>query len=526
MPRTSFMLKLADYSRFLTPTQFVLFNLTLGIGHFLILLNAGAYLPMLPYVTGSMDEGLSYVVWGQSDYFTALGGAFILARPMMKRFGPKATTIASYLLFSLSSLGALFTVHDLILFTSFRIIQGFAAGLSVIPSFFLLLEYYKSEHQHTATSLWGLAVFIPFSIGPALGGWFAYVLGDWRLLFFASFLISLLVAGILWGILADWEDVIDRSYPLLNQSLTFGLFFVSVLMLQEFFDVGLLSDLSSRFQELWWILFLAFIGFALFQIQNTRSRTPLIHFSLFSHRNFGAGTLLFCLSFMLFQGAIVQYIIRFQLVEGYTAWHVGLLFLPLFIFSKPLSILTQIRIQNGWDSRIPASLSLLTLALSFWWISSYLRPTTWELLLLPQLFLGAALGPFFSSMTSLTLGHVPKNQQLHALDLLNGARNIGAGLAITLSDIGWNRLQARQWNLFTTPDPSNSLRSLSFSSIDTHRLYTELEKVTGLLTFNDFFQLLSWGCVIFSCLVWFLTPPYTHLTDSEMIILENLGEEP
>ncbi|WP_297462326.1 MFS transporter [Ferrovum sp.] len=520
------MFKIAGCSRFLTPTQFILFNLTLGIGHFLVLLNAGAYLPMLPYVTGSMDEGLPYVVWGQSDYFTALGSAFLIARPLMKRFGPKVIAIASYLLFSFASLGTLFVVHDLILFTGFRVIQGFAAGLSVIPSFFLLLEYYKTEHQHTATSLWGLAVFIPFSVGPALGGWLAYVLGDWRLLFFASFLISLLIAGILWGLLADWEDVVDRSYPLFDQSLTFGLFFASALMLQEFFDVGLLSDLSSRFRELWGILFLTLIGFASFQIRNARSETPLLDLALFSHRNFGAGTLLFCLSFMLLQGGIVQYIIRFQLVEGYTPWHVGLLFLPLFIFSKPFSLLTQRLIQNGWDPRIPASLSLLAIALDFWWISSYLRPATWELLLLPQLLLGAAIGPFFSSMTTLALGHVPKNQQLHALDLLNGARNMGAGLAITFSDIGWDRLQALQWNLFTTPDPSNSLRFLSFSQIEPHRLHTELERVSGYLTLNDFFQLLAWGGVLFSGLVWFLTPPQAHLPDPDLIILENLGEEP
>ncbi len=520
------MFKIAGCSRFLTPTQFILFNLTLGIGHFLVLLNAGAYLPMLPYVTGSMDEGLPYVVWGQSDYFTALGSAFLIARPLMKRFGPKVIAIASYLLFSFASLGTLFVVHDLILFTGFRVIQGFAAGLSVIPSFFLLLEYYKTEHQHTATSLWGLAVFIPFSVGPALGGWLAYVLGDWRLLFFASFLISLLIAGILWGLLADWEDVVDRSYPLFDQSLTFGLFFASALMLQEFFDVGLLSDLSSRFRELWGILFLTLIGFASFQIRNARSETPLLDLALFSHRNFGAGTLLFCLSFMLLQGGIVQYIIRFQLVEGYTPWHVGLLFLPLFIFSKPFSLLTQRLIQNGWDPRIPASLSLLAIALDFWWISSYLRPATWELLLLPQLLLGAAIGPFFSSMTTLALGHVPKNQQLHALDLLNGARNMGAGLAITFSDIGWDRLQALQWNLFTAPDPSNSLRFLSFSQIEPHRLHTELERVSGYLTLNDFFQLLAWGGVLFSGLVWFLTPPQAHLPDPDLIILENLGEEP
>ncbi len=513
---------LQSYSRILPAPQFVLLNLALGIGHFLVLLNAGAYLPMLPYVSGSMGEGIAYVVWGQSDYFTAMGSAFLIARPLMQRYGPKNVAIFAYLLFSASSISALLSVSHFAVFTAIRVVQGFAAGISIIPSFFLLLEYYREEKQQTAISLWGLALFIPFSIGPALGGWLAYKMGDWRLLFFFSCFISLLVAGILWALLADWEDKTDRSAS--PPYRLFFLFFAAAITLQEFFDVGLLSDLSSRFPELWWL----FIAFALlswlFWFENGRSANPLVRFSLYSRPNYASGMLILCLAFMAFQGAVVQYVIRLQVVEGYTAWHAGLLFLPVFVFSKPLSILAQYLIREGADPRLLASLSFSGFSVCFWWISGYMRPATWETLLLPQFLMGAALGLFFVSMTAISLGHVSKAEQMHAVDLLNTARNLSAGLAITFSDIGWDRLSDLELNRLDSPDVSNSWRFASSFEGPARLLHEKIGLEASLLTLNDLFYLLSLFFVILAASIWLFRRQVSK--DPDMTLLENLGEEP
>ncbi|MHB1676506.1 MAG: hypothetical protein ACYCSS_03060 [Sulfuriferula sp.] len=53
---------IGHYSHIPPGSQFVLLNLALNVGHFLVLLNAGAYLPMLPYVSCSMGEGIGFAV--------------------------------------------------------------------------------------------------------------------------------------------------------------------------------------------------------------------------------------------------------------------------------------------------------------------------------------------------------------------------------------------------------------------------------------------------------------------------------
>lgn len=521
------MIERGRYSRHLPSSQFVLLNLALGVGHFLVLLNAGAYLPMLPYISGSAGEAIAYVEWGQIDYFTAMGAAMLIARPIMQRFGPKNAAIFAYLLFSASSFAALPAVPFFSLYTSIRVVQGFAAGISIIPSFFLLLEYYTESGQKTAISLWSLALFVPYTIGPALGGWFAYVMGDWRLLFKASSIIALSIAAIIWALLADWEDKTEKDNRSFFSSLfLFALFFSASMALLSFFDVGILTALTGREAALW-RLFMVFLFAAwLFWLKNGESRNPVIRFSLFNHANYGLSMLILCLAFMGFQGSIVQYLLRIQLIEGYTAWHAGLIFLPLFVFSKPLNIVAQKLIHGGTDPRLLASIALSGFAVSYWWISGYIRPATWESLLWPQFLMGAAMGLFFVSMTALALSHVPKKEQIHAVDMLNAFRTLSAALAITISDIAWDRILDHEKNLLVSPDASNSQRyaSLFDDPSALHLMHEKFVLEASLLTLNDFFHLLALIFVALAASVWLLRPDARK--DPDMVILENLGEEP
>ena len=490
-----------------------------------MLLNAGAYLPMLPNVAGTLGVAFPYAVWGQGDYFTAMGAAFLIARPLMMRYGPKKIAILSYVLFSLASLLAWLTTAHFFVYTGMRMLQGTAAGLSFTPSFFLLLEYYRGDRQKTAATLWSLAAFVPFSIGPALGGWLAYTMGDWRLLLVVSGFIALFVAAMLWGLLADWEDAADISVPIRKQMVLYGLFLSSAWSLQQVLNVGVLSDLSSRFSELVPLVLVCVLFTGVFWQLQYKKSYALIKPHVFKYPNYLFTLSLLCIAFIAIQGSVVQFIIRFQLVEGYTPWHVGLLFLPIFVLSKPVSWFTQKLIQNQVDPRFLASVSLLGMAVGFGWIASYDRPASWSTLLWPQFLLGAALGPFFSSFTAIALSHVPKDEQFHAIDVLNTSRNIAAGLAILLSDIAWDRLFDLELNRLSTPDADNAWRFTAAWPTATPALHDELTLHASLLTFNDIFYALSVGLLLIAGLVWLAQRP-AYLPQRDLPLFESMGEEP
>ncbi|RYY79398.1 MAG: MFS transporter [Moraxellaceae bacterium] len=537
------MINWHHYSKNLPALQFVLLNIGLGIGHFIAVLSAGAFLPMLPYVAGTIGEGLAYAVWGQSNYLAAMGAAFLIARPLMKRFGARNTAIAAYLLFALSCCDVLLSTPHYTAYVVARTLQGFSAGLSIIPSLFLLMEQYKPAKHKFAIALWSFAAFTPFSVGPALGGFFTYIVGDWRVLFVVFLVLSLLVTLCIGCFIPNnpiphqhtsVQNNKHHYYPLKSRVLGFACVFIGILCLQGIFNLGIITSFSSATDTLWIMSAVVVLAMWLFWVINSTSRHPLIELSIFKYRNYTLGLLLTCLAFMCVQAAIVQYIIRMQTIEGFTAWHVGLLFLPIFLFSKPLSVVTQHIIHRGYDPRFLASLSFLTFAITFWWIGGYMRPATWQDLLWPQFLEGAALGVFLVAMNSVTLSNVPESLQLQAVDMLNGMRTVAAGLAISISDIVWDRHVVYVRDHLLASDSGNMSRFLlqhhSTSPIDKamlHQVQMQLVKHSGWITFNSFFQWFAIAFIIFMVAVWFINPLHlVHTNKNQDLVVESLGEEP
>ena len=512
------MLNWKKYSKKLPLGQFILLNLALGTGHFIAVLSAGAFLPMLPYVAETIERSLGFTVWGQSNYLAAMGLAFLIARPLMKRFGARNTAIAAYLLFALSCCDVLISTPNYSAFVMARTLQGFAAGLSITPSLFLLLQHYKPVKQKFAIGLWSLAAFTPFSVGPALGGYFAHVVGDWRLLFVVFLTLSLLVTATIWALTDHTFNEKDQQYPIYRHLLIFICLSISILAFQGFFNVGIVSLFNSLHFYSWLFSAIFLLGLVLVWFGNRLKTHPLLELSLFKYKNYSLGFLLTCLAFMCIQGSIVQYIIRMQTVESFSAWQVGLLFLPVFVLSKPLSIYTQHLIHRGFDPRVLACTSFIGFALSFWWISSYTFPTPWENLLWPQFLEGAALGMFFISMNSLTLSGVPEKLQLPAVDKLNAFRTISAGLAIALTDIFWD-MNAHHVRQALLSEQSDQLLS--------PQLLQQIHLQSGRITFSTTFQLLAIAFVLLAVLVWFTGEShFSRRSKKQDLIVESLGEEP
>ncbi len=506
------------YSKTLPVGQFIVLNLALGFGHFMAVLSAGAFLPMLPYVAHTIERSIGFTVWGQSNYLAAMGLAFLIARPLMIRYGARNTAIAAYLLFALSCCDVLLSTPHYSSFVVARTLQGFAAGLSITPSLFLLLEHYQPIKQKFAIALWSLAAFTPFSVGPALGGYFAHVVGDWRILFVVFLVLSLLVAAVIWALTDRTVNQKDHAYPIYRHLLVFICLSIAILAFQSFFNVGIISLFNSHHFYFWLFSGIFLIAIVVVWFTNRLKTYPLLELSLFKYKNYSYGFILTCLAFMCIQGSIVQYIIRMQTIEGFSAWQVGTLFLPIFLFSKPLSIYTQHLIHRGTDPRLLASISFVGFAVSFWLISNYTLPTSWINLLWPQFLEGAALGIFFISMNSLTLGSVPQKLQLPAVDKLNAFRTISAGLAIAFTDIFWdmNAHHVQQTLLATY---SNQLL--------TPQLLQHIEVQSGRITFSTTFQLLAIAFMLFAIVVWFAGEShFTRRIKKRDFIVESLGEEP
>ena len=75
------------YHKKLRGWRFVLFNICLGLGHAVVLFNAGAYIAMLPRVAGGLGIPPSFATWTQTDYMIGLALAFPVGIWASRRIG-------------------------------------------------------------------------------------------------------------------------------------------------------------------------------------------------------------------------------------------------------------------------------------------------------------------------------------------------------------------------------------------------------------------------------------------------------
>ena len=73
----------------LSTSMVLLLNLVIGLGHFLVLFNTGAYLPMIPHVAGSLGVNPDFADWTQADFFLAMALAFPTSPWFLQRWGEK-----------------------------------------------------------------------------------------------------------------------------------------------------------------------------------------------------------------------------------------------------------------------------------------------------------------------------------------------------------------------------------------------------------------------------------------------------
>lgn len=510
--------------------HFLLFNLSLGLGHFLVLFNAGAYLAMFPHVAGSLGVNPSHVTWTQTDYFIGMALAFPVTRWMAHRFGEVRLFVAAFVVLAAASLVCALT-HDLYAFLSARIIQGFFGGVTIPLSQTVLLRQYPPEKRSVAISLWSIATLSPLTLGPAAGGWIADTWG-WRWLFYVNIPLALL-AGLVTGTL-----LLGRESERIREPLDKVGFVLLALV------AGCVQTVLNQGQDDDWygstrLMAIALLGVAAalyFLIWEWDTPAPLVDLRLFLGRNFSIGMVSLFFGFLTFQGLLSLYLLKLQFEMGYPSLLAGLVLLPMAIFAKPVASFFH-RVTHYFDARWLASLNFLGFAAACYWVSSYDRGASLEDLFWPQALAGVFLGGFFVPLTVIFLSGLDTERQTRAVELSSFLRVAGGSFGITLVAALWSRRTILHRKFLVegiTPfnaslgDISARLQSFGLSNAGAKLKLDRLAAHhAAMLSFNEMFWLASWAFLGLGILVLFASPALSSGRDElRERALEDLVEEP
>ncbi len=414
----------------LDPLHFLVLNLTLGVGHFLVLFNTGAYLPMIPYAAGALGRAISYGDWTQANFFVAMAASFPVAPRLAGRFGEVHTLVGAFLVFALAS-AVCASTHDFWIFLLARGAQGFAGGVTVPVSLRVMLRHYRPDQRNAGLILWGVAALMPFTLGPTLGGILIEVFG-FRALFILNVPIALAVAALCTVVVLRHDSGLKpRPMDWLGLILLLGTLAGAVWTL----DVAEVRDFW-RAPTVQFLGLASLTAFVLLVLWERKQAEPLVDMGLFARWNFSVGALGLFLTALLFQGLMAIFVIQYEVTMGYGPLWVGLLILPMAIFSKLASIFTH-RWMTRIDPRLIGVFALVGMGVSCGFVASYDRNASFDALLWPQVVAGVFVGALFPPFAAIGLSGLAGSAELRASALLNLMRVSGQALGIPVFAILW-----------------------------------------------------------------------------------------
>jgi len=463
----------------------------------------------IPAIAGDLGVSSSQGTWVITSFAVANAIAVPLTGWLTQRFGQVRLFVASVLLFVLASL-LCGLAPNLELLIAFRIVQGAVAGPMIPLSQALLLSSYPPAKSGMALAMWSMTTMVAPVIGPILGGWLSDNV-SWPWIFYINIPVGLLAAWVTWKIYRPRESP-TRIVPIDKPGLIALVIWVGAL--QIMLDKGKELDWFNS-GEIVALGLVALVAFVFFLVWELNEAHPVVDLSLFTRRNFVAGTLTLAMAYGLFFGGIVIIPLWLQTQMGYTATLAGLTAAPVGILALLLSPIIGKSLPRV-DPRWLASASFVILASVSFMRAGFTTGVDNFTVVLPQIVLGAGMATLFLPLTAILLSGVPPARIPAASGLSNFCRITAGAFGTSIATTVWeDRTHLHHAQLVEqltpySPGTVQAQASLSSAGLSPEQTLGTLERmVTGqaaVLASNEYFWLSGFLFLALLGLVWLARP--------------------
>jgi len=434
-----------------------LIAIVVSIATFMLVLDTSIANVALRHIAGSLAAGIDESTWVLTTYLVAnaviipVSGwlASVIGRKRYYMLCVALFTVASFLCGIAPNLGMLIF---------FRILQGVGGGGMAPSEQSILADTFPPEQRAQAFALYGVAVIVAPTVGPALGGWITDNY-SWNWIFFINVPI-----GILSLILVQWLVVeppaLERERrELLAQGIRVdwvGFFLVAAMLgsLELILDRGEREDwLQSNFIVT--LVAISALSFAVFLPWEWLRRDPVVDVKLLFQRQFGTSFLM-----MLALGAILFSSIQLipQLLQtsyGYTAQLSGLALMPGG-FAMLVVMAMVGRIAGHVQPKYMMAFGMAVIALSMWYSTGLEPGADFGFFVRLRIFQMVAFPFLFIPISMAAYAGLPGEKTNQASALINAARNLGGSIGISIAtSILAERTQLHQSRLVEHVSPSS-----------------------------------------------------------------------
>lgn len=375
----------------------------------------------LPTIAGEFSLDAIELSWVSSAYLLASAAFLVPFGRIGDIFGRKKILTGGVILFTLSSMGMIFSASSLMLI-SFRLIQGVGASMIFGTAVAILTSVTEPTRRGQALGIYTTSVYIGLSAGPFIGGFLTDEFG-WKSIFLINVPIGILIiALILFYLKGEWADAAGERFDL-KGALIYGSSLTAVMI--GFSEIPQIAGFFA--------LGLGIILLALFIWLEHRERYPLIRVSMFrTNRVFACSNVAALINYGSTFAITFFLSLYLQYIRGFDPQEAGFI-----LVTQPVVQAIFSSYAGSLSDRIePAKISSLGMGIiAVGLVSlSFLSPDTskiWLMVILAVLGFGFAL--FSSPNTNAIMSSVEKRYYGIASGTLGTMRLLGQMLSMGIA---------------------------------------------------------------------------------------------
>ena len=477
----------------------------------------------LPYIAGNLSASVDEATWVLTSYLVANAIVLPLSGWLANYLGRKRLLMMSIIGFTVSSVlcGLAPTLPALVFF---RVLQGASGGSLQPTTRAIMLEAFPREKRGQAMAFWGFGIVIAPIVAPVLGGWLTTGY-SWRWIFMVNVPVSLLSLFLVWTYIFD-PPYIRRTSTRIDY-WGMGLLAIGIMALQVVFDKGQQDDwFGSHFIITMTVI--AAVGLTAFTRWELHAPNAVVHFNLFRYRTFTTGTCLSMVLFFALYGSIVLLPLFMQELLGFPAITAGAWNAPRGIATLAMMPVAAYVIGRRWDMRALLSFGLAMSAVGAYMFSYLnLNASTWSFFW-PEVVMGAGLSFMFVPLATITVDPIPQEEMGYATGLIALARNLGAGIGISVfTAFEARREQFHQLRLSASTTDQQGVAARTIAGLSAYLghqgggaagpsntamalLYHQLLEHASALSYLDGFRVMAVLLFLTIPFVWIMKKPVYH----------------
>jgi EmrB/QacA subfamily drug resistance transporter len=377
-------------------------------------------LPDIARSTHASQTQLSWVIDAYSLVFAALllpGGA------LGDRYGRRRALLIGLGIFAIGSAVAM-TASGANVLIGLRGVIGLGAALVMPATLSTITGTFPAAQRVKAVSIWAGVAGGSAVLGVLISGALLEAF-SWR----SVFAVNVVLAAIaLIGTFIIVPESADKNAPRLDSGGAILSVVGLVALVYSIIEAPTAGWLSATTLIGIGLGIAVLIGFVLYELKQTN---PMLNPRIFSHRGLSAGSLSIFIQFFAFYGFIFLVLQFLQIVRHDSALVAAVSMLPMAVSMMPVSRLAP-KLAEKFGSRQVCVTGLIGIAVGLTVIAQMSISTSYWVLALGLLILGAGMGAAMTPATSAITSALPRAQQGIASAMNDLSREVGGALGIAV----------------------------------------------------------------------------------------------